>query len=74
MQLVIKNMFAKVLFPALFAVSFAAAVPAQTGADVDAVVQKLIDARSGIRATEVVCPTTVHGQRRSGCFRLAIFQ
>lgn len=41
-----KNLFAKVLFPVLVTVASAGMVSAQTVADIDAVVQKMIDAKT----------------------------
>ena len=46
MQIVFKNSFAKVLFLALLTVALGIGVSAQTVADVDAVVQKMIDAKT----------------------------
>ena len=45
MQTVVKNPFAKMMFLTLLALSFACMASAQTVADVDAVVQKVIDAK-----------------------------
>ncbi len=46
MQLVSKNLFVKALFLVLLTAAFTLVVPAQTVADVDAVVQKMIDAKT----------------------------
>lgn len=46
MQIEVKNLFAKVLFLALLTVASGALTSAQTAADVDAVVQKVIDAKA----------------------------
>src|SRR5215204_767134 len=46
MQMVVKNLFSKLLFLALLTAAYTVVVPAQTVADVDAVVQKVIDAKA----------------------------
>ncbi|MEO8650531.1 MAG: serine hydrolase domain-containing protein [Acidobacteriota bacterium] len=46
MQIIVTDLFPKVLFTALFTVVFALVASAQTAADVDAVVQKMIDAKA----------------------------
>ena len=53
MQILVKGMFARVLFASLLTVVFSVVAAAQSAAEVDAVVQKMIDAK-GIPAAGVV--------------------
>ena len=53
MQILVKGMFARVLFASLLTVVFSVVAAAQSAAEVDAVVQKMIDAK-GIPAAGLV--------------------